>query len=750
MKKKTKVILSSLAVIAMSASVASGATYALFTSEQEINVAVNSATVKVVATPKGLETYSFDQPTVNQNGAWTNGGFASVTGNQVSLERVTPGDSASFEIEIENESNVTTQYRLIFDCVADDGLLSGLELFVDYDATDGDDSDQQKFVGFASTDWAELEAFGEVKTLKISLALPETAGDEYQDKTAKFDFRIEAVQGNASTQNFFENNEIHTLNDWKKFASLVNSGANDFEGETVYLMEDIDALGGSLVAVGSEEHPFKGDFVGADGAPVQNTRSLSFSLLDDGNDGYVGAVHTVSNFSVYGTDNVGLFGYVEGSLENVKVENATVQGVNNVGGLVGTIKGSVENCGAEEVKVSASPVEKEGKLTGGAVAGGLIGSGEGGPFDHNTVVSPTVEAYNGLGGFAGELKISTESTIDYNVVENGNLSFVETEEPVYNEAGEVQTQPEDLPENITGKTESTAADGTADESRDYIKVGENEWCFVTILIEKEIAYRVIEEVNHYYILTADGMVTLNNLLSDPNKGNFSVTINDEPQSFNFDGATIVINDDLDMTGKVWTPVDKHADEKGWNWNVIDGKGHTISNLTINGQAMFKRFASFGSVTIKDLTFDHATVETTGINASILTVQTYQNTLLDNVDVKNSSITGAYKVAPLIGSVYDEKETTVTATLKNCDVSNTTVKATVYDFFTCGMIAFVYTTNNDFAVFENCTVTDVKLIAPNTYGYDYHAWIYYNSQDTDDQINEAEGVRVTNVTFELLA
>ena len=117
-------------------------------------------------------------------------------------------------------------------------------------------------------------------------------------------------------------------------------------------------------------------------------------------------------------------------------------------------------------------------------------------------------------------------------------------------------------------------------------------------------------------------------------------------------------------------------------------------------------------------------------------------------MKNSTISGGYKVAPLIATVYDEKDTSITATLKNCDVSDTTVISTKYDFFTCGLVSFVYVTNNDYVEYENCSVTNVELKAVSG-GYNYHANIHYTSADTDDQINEHPQVKVTNVTFESL-
>ena len=235
---------------------------------------------------------------------------------------------------------------------------------------------------------------------------------------------------------------------------------------------------------------------------------------------------------------------------------------------------------------------------------------------------------------------------------------------------------------------------------------------------------------NWYVFNAKGLETMNKKMADKTAGK---------------NAVVILESDIDFTGYTWTPVDSHADS-AFTLKEINGNGHTISNLTVNGQAMFKRFAGSGDVTIKDITFDNATVNSTAINSSILTVQTYQNVLLDNVDVKNSTITGGYKVAPLVATVYNESSSTITLTAKNCDVIDTTVKATSYDFCTAGMVAFVYADDNDKIEFENCTVSNVKLIAPDD-SYKAHAAIY--TTGSGSLYNEAEGVTVTNVTFEAL-
>lgn len=234
----------------------------------------------------------------------------------------------------------------------------------------------------------------------------------------------------------------------------------------------------------------------------------------------------------------------------------------------------------------------------------------------------------------------------------------------------------------------------------------------------------------YYVSNAEGLATLNTMMANKTAGK---------------NVKVELTADIDFNGKTWTPVDSHADT-AFTFSGLDGNGHTISNLTVNGQAMFTRFAGTGDVVIRDVTFDGATITSTNLNTSILTVQTYQNVLLDNVDVKNSSITGAYKVAPLIATVYNESSSTITATLKNCDVSNTTVKATSFDFCTTGMVAFVYAEDNDKIEFENCTVTNVSLSAVSG-GYSAHAAIY--TTGSESLFNEAEGVTVTNCTFEVI-
>ena len=112
MKKSAK-ILSSLTAIAMSASLVVGGTYALFTSESKVNVAVTSGRVKVLATiDDDFLTYSMGEQTA-VNGVFYNRGTASFNGeSELVLDRVAPGDMVKFDINVDNQSNIDVQYRV--------------------------------------------------------------------------------------------------------------------------------------------------------------------------------------------------------------------------------------------------------------------------------------------------------------------------------------------------------------------------------------------------------------------------------------------------------------------------------------------------------------------------------------------------------------------------------------------------------------------------------------------------------------
>ncbi|MBQ7346627.1 MAG: hypothetical protein IJW55_01585 [Clostridia bacterium] len=186
MKMKKKVLLSSVLTIALCLSLIAGSTFALFTSNSEVNIAVTAGNVNVVATvlDETLATYSMG---VQQTkGTFENGGEALFDGaSKLILNAVTPGDMATFKIQMENKSDVTIQYRVKWNIkgeLADvlTATANGAELINNTTAWEK---------------WTVDEAT--TKTIDVSVLLPIEVDDTYQNANADITFTVEAVQGNA-------------------------------------------------------------------------------------------------------------------------------------------------------------------------------------------------------------------------------------------------------------------------------------------------------------------------------------------------------------------------------------------------------------------------------------------------------------------------------------------------------------------------------------------------------------------------
>ena len=200
---KKKALLTSILTIVMCLSLSVGATFALFTSTSEVNIAVTSGTVDVKAT---VDTLKYKTLTVKEWTAFdtdsntTNfdnlGGSATVDGGNVTLNKIVPGDALSFNVTVTNYSNVTAKYRTIIKNAedSDEYLYSALDIKVN----------GYTFNGLVSTPWTTIEGVNgsaHLATIPVSIELPEEVdGAEYMGKTVKLLVVVEAIQGNAETE----------------------------------------------------------------------------------------------------------------------------------------------------------------------------------------------------------------------------------------------------------------------------------------------------------------------------------------------------------------------------------------------------------------------------------------------------------------------------------------------------------------------------------------------------------------------
>lgn len=397
--KNKKIILSSILSLVLCLSVIAGATFALFTSESGVNVAINSGKVEVVAYAENLDLYS---PTrINTDGTvdndtnaatettFTNGGTATITdGNEIVLDRMTPGDKVTFEIVVENNSNVTIQYQTKIALVEGIDLFSGLKVTLEKDRV------STEYDGMtAYSQWATLSATGEVERTAVTIELPTTAGKEYQGLSCRLAFSVSAVQGNTYTEQPEENTVyIYNATDLLLFAKSVNNG-NGYSGQTVKLMDDIDLAGIEWKPIGqttggySARTYFQGTFDG-NGKTISNM-TIGESSWEAGSNGG-------ENFAT------GFFGFIDAggnTIKNVTFDNANVEGHHWVGVVAGYMTGTVENVVVKNSTVTST--YKNDKADGDK-AGGVVGYlNSGSSVTGCTVTGSTITAIRDCGSVVG-------------------------------------------------------------------------------------------------------------------------------------------------------------------------------------------------------------------------------------------------------------------------------------------------------------------------------------------------------------
>ena len=167
----------------------------------------------------------------------------------------------------------------------------------------------------------------------------------------------------------------------------------------------------------------------------------------------------------------------------------------------------------------------------------------------------------------------------------------------------------------------------------------------------------------------------------------------------YEGYTIKLAVDMDLANKEWTPigfgnlnyVGEIDSQEGASFNgVFDGQDHTIHNLKITtfsrgGQGDIEAASGIGFIglnkgTVKNLTIENANVKG---NHYVGVLTGYNlNANIDNCHVKNSKVDCLYanvddsgdKAGGIAGHFAKGLHDTDSATLTNCSVSNTEIKA----------------------------------------------------------------------------
>lgn len=271
---KRSVIITAILAIIMCASLAAGATFALFTSSSSVNIAITSANVEVTADVAVTKTWHEDN-NVEKAGLYDTG-KAEVTyeNNQakLTLSNFVPTDGVKLAVSLKNESTVKIKYRvmLLADRTAGTELLDELNI----------DMNGMEFRGYTlATEYVELEAGASINDIPVTIVFPKEA-TEGKNTTCNLAIKVDAQQGNAVADNTFDVAEGHTIIsetaedgsvwysevDNKTLFAEINNGAK-LAGD-VTLTEDVDPAKTIIAADGSNVE------INANGKTVANTDDI--------------------------------------------------------------------------------------------------------------------------------------------------------------------------------------------------------------------------------------------------------------------------------------------------------------------------------------------------------------------------------------------------------------------------------------------------------------------------------------------
>ena len=197
------------------------------------------------------------------------------------------------------------------------------------------------------------------------------------------------------------------------------------------------------------------------------------------------------------------------------------------------------------------------------------------------------------------------------------------------------------------------------------------------------------------------------------------TLADAFADANKTGDTVIeLLDDINMTGKNWTPVSVDG-YHGQGVITLNGNGKTITGLS--APLFAGGFAGKSGIVIKDLTIADADINDTtndqGIGAFINCVDSMTRIELDNCHLKNSKIvsTGGARVGGLIGwtSGYNKPNdgpVDTRVTLTNCSVEKVTIEA---KGSVGGLIGHAGANPATYHTITGCTVKDSTLKCTET-------------------------------------
>ena len=189
----------------------------------------------------------------------------------------------------------------------------------------------------------------------------------------------------------------------------------------------------------------------------------------------------------------------------------------------------------------------------------------------------------------------------------------------------------------------------------------------------------------------------------------------------FEGKTILLMNDIDLSGSYWTPIGNVTDYPTVTFKgTFDGQNHIISNLTASDKAAgYAAAGLFGSIlgTVQNVTLKDVNIRSTHYAGAVVAYSSMNGAIIDNCHVDGGIITS---VPESTGTSYDNGDKAggiigyyVTGDkVTNCSAKNLTI--TAYRDFGgitgCGPQSGM----------TDCSVENIILVQDNTNGYESEA------------------------------
>jgi hypothetical protein len=182
--KKLKILATSLMTITLCLCLMVGSTFAMFTAESSVNVAVSSAKVAVSAVASQVKVSS----TLGTLASGCSATFG--TDGTLNISNMVPGDVVTFQIAVTNDSTVAVKYNAVLKAVGDNAqLFSYLDFKINNLAYNGETLDEG---------WKTLAPeVDDLGTITVAISLPENVGNDAQGLSCSIAYIVQAIQSNV-------------------------------------------------------------------------------------------------------------------------------------------------------------------------------------------------------------------------------------------------------------------------------------------------------------------------------------------------------------------------------------------------------------------------------------------------------------------------------------------------------------------------------------------------------------------------